>query len=124
VWDQQFEKMIDPDYIFICAATGRAKGKIGGEGYVEEWVLMQYTGLKDLNGVEIYEGDVVKVYDEEFDNTFIGEVKFGFRWTPAFEIYDKDDCTYCDEYLTLSNFDLQFTVIGNVYQNPELLEGN
>ncbi len=91
-------------------------------GEYKHETLMQYTGLNDCKGVEIYEGDVVKVYDDDADYTFIGEVKFGFRGTPAFEIYDKDGDTYCDEYLTLSNFDLQFTVIGNIYENPGLLE--
>ena len=99
----------------VCWPDGRVTtaNKIGK--------VIQYIGIKDRNGIEIYEGDVVKIYDDEFDYTFVGEVKFGFRGTPTFEIYDKRGDTYCDEYLTLTNDDLVFEVIGNIYTNPELL---
>lgn len=69
--------------------------------------LMQFTGLKDKNGKEIYEGDLVahnasaKPIDVEFiDGTFEPFSKSDFGWTS----------TLCE-------------IIGNIYENPELLNG-
>lgn len=81
----------------------------------------QYTGLKDKNGVEIYEGDIVTVIDCEPN---IYKIEFiDFRC--SFEIVlAKSDCDNC---WTHAKFDDDFDntdieVIGNIYENPELLE--
>ncbi len=82
-------------------------------------ILMQYTGLKDKNGKEIYEGDIVSRHEGgiHFQEEPLAEhvVKWGnFGWLP-FEIgegYQK--CVYGEIY--------EFIVIGNIYENPELLE--
>ena len=64
--------------------------------------LMQYTGLKDINGVEIYEGDIV--YIAGYGNH---EVEFPFIDLYHAEV-DKDIGA----------------ILGNIYENPELLEGD
>jgi uncharacterized phage protein (TIGR01671 family) len=80
--------------------------------------LMQYTGLKDKNGTEIYEGDIVK-YTSELENG-IFEVKYGNcrfygLWIEANFMGITTDLFY----LGCSN---ELEVIGNIYENPELLE--
>lgn len=72
--------------------------------------LMQYTGLKDKNGKEIFEGDVVKCFKIHNSIVCMAEYAWGLKtktlgFIPFSEIYG------------------HFEVIGNIYENPELLEG-
>ena len=77
----------------------------------------QYTGLKDKNGVEIYEGDIVNCYDRNFIVEFRKE-RGGF-----FPFACGDGCGCCeDEVISSYGLETSAKVIGNIYDNPELLK--
>ena len=86
---------------------------------VEEDTVGQYTGLKDADGREIYEGDIVKatLKDKSFvkrfhmDGTVTGKISFDGAWW----LGEWDALWRLPRYYDL-------TVIGNIYDNPELLK--
>ena len=84
----------------------------------DEVILMQSTGLKDKNGVEIFEGDIVlengiqravsfgeQEYEEDFGN---------LAYYVGFNVYTKWGYSSIDP--------VEYEILGNIYENPELLE--
>ncbi len=81
--------------------------------------LMQYTGLKDKNGKEIYEGDIVKYYQPYAKRWEICFVKFDTMLV-AFALCKSLDSKYCHERNWVKIQKIE--IIGNIYENPELLK--
>ncbi len=75
--------------------------------------VMQFIGMKDCNGVDIYEGDTCLIIDSDFDEIYT--VKYNDSQC-KFILVDFADrnCGDMDDY--------EIRVIGNVYQNPELIK--
>lgn len=86
-----------------------------GKADFQDGVLMQYTGLKDKNGIEIYEGDIVMCYPG-LDLSYIKVVEWDTE-SPSLGITTngRSGATLCR-----NNQDI-LEVIGNIHQNPELL---
>lgn len=86
---------------------------------LENNILMQCTGLKDKNGKLIYENDIVKFY---FDNDEIIAVLIWDNDESRFYLNTTD--YFKDKYVTDYEITKQekYEVIGNIYENPELLE--
>ena len=79
--------------------------------------LMQYTGLKDKNGVEIYEGDVLGMLHKKhgLQNTKV------VVWDEVHACFDWEDANGDSWPDGFTGFYDEYEVIGNVYENPELL---
>lgn len=108
-WDKRRNRMIEVTSISFRDGTIQEDTRyaVNRKIYLDDVVLMQYTGLKDKNGVEIYEGHIVetpssktKYLVDYVEGCFVGRIKHR---------------EYTNLYKALE-------VIGNVYENPELLE--
>ncbi|MDE6234283.1 MAG: YopX family protein [Muribaculaceae bacterium] len=75
----------------------------------------QYTGMKDRNGKEIYEGDIVRYRDPDFDEFAIGEVIY-YSVTCSFVV--AKDILEITALLSMCEYE----VIGNIHDNPDLLK--
>ena len=87
-----------------------------GSGEHGDYILMQYTGLHDKNGKEIYEGDIVRVENTDLAQIIYDEDRMAWGIKPINDFY-------FDSPLLADNTSLELEVIGNIYDNPELLEG-
>jgi len=115
-WDKRKQKMVN-----VHGLTGLEKDDsdplkyiTSSEGVIEwkDIILLQFTGLLDKNCKKIFENDILKIYYQNNQKSYLKEVKWlndAFnkgRWDAL------DNCVYtsCE-------------VVGNIFENPELLEG-
>jgi uncharacterized phage protein (TIGR01671 family) len=81
----------------------------------------QYTGLKDINNTEIYKDDIlICCEDRQYNDETIGVVRYS---EPPFSqfIIEWNDGDICSNFNDASHWNIR--VIGNIYENPQLLEG-
>ena len=141
-WLKEEKEMIDVDEIHW------SDGQLDfiGDGITfkcksDDLVLMQSTGLKDKNGKEIFEGDILKFRDELEDRDYEGYVDGSTKIDNFVEItkekteftfgdakYPESSLFYLMEYehstfeQILEEVRFQFEIVGNIYENPELFK--
>ena len=120
-WDNLDKKMR------VVEAINFNRGEFESIGYditflrgADEVELMQSTGLKDKNGQEIFEGDIVQFEDCYEVSDFLYINTGIIEWCQGgFHVTNRDSVLMED---LLDGDSLDVTIIGNIYENPELLE--
>ena len=102
-WDKDRREMIFNEF------TLHPSGFATTFGSEVDWPIMQFTGLHDLHGAEIYEGDVLREGKKKMD-VFWNTLGSGGWW------FSENHCHV--HKVNLNNIE----VIGNIYENPELLK--
>lgn len=125
-WDKHVKKIrkvteihFDDSLIYLKANNG--KGYYCSFSDIE---LMQSTGLRDKNGVDIYDGDILEVISQH-DTRYISLVRYMiYNDYPAFDIVPPAIYFYESNVLStiVSSDEETMKVIGNIYENPNLLE--
>lgn len=107
-WDKNDKEMFN--IIMIAWPQGRELRTIvsGRGGSVDNPILMQYTGLKDKNGKKIFEGDILDINDQ----------------ITVVEWVEGVACFSGLQFVKGKFNQAQCVVIGNIYENPELLKLN
>lgn len=122
-WDG--ERMINNSFT-VHADSGLAitttEPNSGEAIYRSAWKVMQFTGLLDKNDKEIYEGDIVRGFRQNYRYRKPADIQ-----ELIFEVwYDEIDCAFklwypkmqWDSFMTM---DRPYEIIGNIYENPDLL---
>ena len=96
-------------------------GNLVGGVYMKNHILVKSTGFKDIEGKEIYEGDILKVQSKKYRDKDIKRPNLYVKWDRGqFDVYGKYDCWEDSLWNYMNFYDVE--VIGNIFENYDLLK--
>lgn len=122
-WDKEFKEMVQVDALVFDEQIIKATYKNGNVAKedLKNYVLMQSTGLRDKNGKEIFEGDIIAIEVEDLEAPVNAKVfcnnDIGVLMFHVFE--DNEDVPMVE---LLEDNSVAFAVIGNIWEDGELLD--
>jgi uncharacterized phage protein (TIGR01671 family) len=129
-WNHRYKKMFDVTHLDMSSSevmTGYVDFE-GNEGDVwdaifdgKDYTLMQYTGLKDKNGKEIYEGDIVRYKERMDDHGEVQTLEAKVFYSEEYGSFFMGGLVGWNTFHDNSLYDVP-EIIGNIYENPELLK--
>ena len=124
-WDKSFQKYCENVIVSTINGEITVYGRLANGNTVlippTHVVLEQCTGLKDKNGRLIYEGDIVKRHSKYSEDE--KDVVLQVEWNRKGARYITTDKKH-DNWIIFSMFDYEYEILGNIHENPELLEEN
>ena len=129
IWDTEKKELIYDaenayDYMRPCSGGKIIEADCFGDVLANKrYIVEQCTGLKDENGKLIYEGDIVRIFYDHFNGTFTEKEVVGpVNWKCGTWIVNNSLLNHSPEYDETHLKSAAVEVIGNIHENPELLE--
>src|SRR5574343_426268 len=120
-WDKYLGRMIGPVELIRYDATKLLWQVLCLAGKEDSYAPMQYTGLRDKSGKEIYEGDIVRMFDRPpSDDAWDLRVEWESGKFILTSLRDMGE--YWGDLGDWFDCEWRVAMVGNIYENPELLK--
>ena len=129
--DIKFRAFNGKEMVDLKKITPLVVDNVVGDGifipFSDKLPIMQFTGLTDKNGVEIYEGDVLSQLRHEDENNWASKRIHKPEYAKVISFKDGSFVDECgrpinDFLVNIVSRKVEFEIIGNIYENPELLK--
>lgn len=130
IWDSKNNSFIPLDVDIIIRFDGRCYF-LGGDSVVDNYIIQQYTGLEDKNGFEVYEGDIINTLPRQavvyYNGSFVlqnphDELRRLKKLKEHMDSGNNFMYQGCKNSVTHLGSNPHLSVIGNIFENPELLK--